>query len=215
MTRRVSRLSACLLGAALAWPGAAQADWLFKKKDYCGDCYGGHCKNRSIKQPFPKIDNCAQIPPGAQPAPPGTYVNRFIQVQQATAETDDFVLYRHMWYRGGSELGPLGRYQLDLISRRLQDTPFPVVIATAKNDALDEARRDVVVSLLKARGYTDETRVIVAYPIAEGLLGDEAPRIQQGILFGGFFNDQGGLFGGGFGFGGLGGFGGFGGGFGF
>jgi hypothetical protein len=123
------------------------------------------------------VDNCATIPRGAQPAPPGTYVNGFIRVQDMLAESDDFVLYSHMWYRGGTQLGPLGRYQLDLISKRLAKVPFPVVVATSRNDELDEARREAIVNLLAMRGFTDATRVIVAYPIAEGLYGEEADRI--------------------------------------
>src|SRR5260370_3298413 len=90
---------------------------------------GGHC-----------TDNCANIPKGAQPAPNGTYVNKFIEVQSNLAEADDFVFYKHMWFMGGTTLGPLGRYQLDLMARRLPNEPFPVVIETSKNDAVDEAR---------------------------------------------------------------------------
>src|SRR5947209_19690061 len=94
-------------------------------------------------------DRCPNIPPGVQPAPPGTYVNKFIKIQAGKAETDDFVIYKHMWFRGGTQLGPLGRYQLDLITRRLATVPFPVVIETNKDDTLDGARRDVIVALLQ------------------------------------------------------------------
>jgi hypothetical protein len=127
-------------------------------------------------------DRCPNIPPGVQPAPPGTYVNKFIKIQAGKAETDDFVIYKHMWYRGGTQLGPLGRYQLDLITRRLSTVPFPVIIETNKDDTLDGARRDVIVALLQARGFTDPDRVIVAYPIAEGLHGDEGFRIYNGMI---------------------------------
>jgi hypothetical protein len=128
------------------------------------------------------VDNCATIPRGALPAPPGTYVNRFIDVQDTLAETDDFVIYKHMWLRNGTTLGPLGRYQLDMIAKRLPTVPFPVVVATSKNDELDEARREYIVSMLSMRGLTDPTRVIVAYPVAEGLHGEEAERIYVGFL---------------------------------
>src|SRR5262245_12689100 len=164
------------------------------------------------------VNNCANIPKGALPAPPGTYVNKFIEIQSGIAEADDFVLYKHMWFKAGTELGPLGRYQLDLISRRLANVPFPVVIETSKNDNLDQQRREIIASLLAARGFTDPSRVIVAYPQAEGLYGDEAPQIYNPLLFGGFLGGGlgglGGITGGtlGAGFGGLGGLGGFGGG---
>jgi hypothetical protein len=158
-------LYGCLLGAGVAWSGTLLA----------GDkCCGGS---------WLCVDNCATIPPGAQPAPPGTYVNRFINIQDTLAETDDFVIYKHMWIKGTTTtLGPLGRYQLDMIAKRLPQVPFPVVIATSKNDELDEARREVVVSLLAMRGLTDPTRVIVAYPTAEVLYGDEAERIYINYL---------------------------------
>src|SRR6266511_1128316 len=145
---RTRWIHACLLGAGLLCPAAAHAGgWLSALN----------------------TDNCANIPKGAQPAPPGTYVNKVLQVQESLAEADDFVLYRHMWLKNGTELGPLGRYQLDLIAKRLPGVPFPVVIETSKNDALDEARRDVVLTLLGARGLADPSRVIVAFPTAEGL----------------------------------------------
>ena len=96
MTHRLRLIQAGLLGAALAFPAAATA----------GD-KGGKCGKGWLS-----VDNCATIPKGALPAPNGTYVNAFIKVQETNAEADDFVIYKHMWFRGGKELGPLGRYQL-------------------------------------------------------------------------------------------------------
>src|SRR5262245_4852589 len=198
MTLKWTQLPGCLLAVGLTLlPTAARA---------------GEKNNR-----WYCTDNCAVIPKGAQPAPLGTYVNKFIEIQTGIAEADDFVLYKHMWYRAGTELGPLGRYQLDLITRRLPNVPFPVVIETSKNDNLDQQRREIIASLLAARGFTDPSRVIVAYPQAEGLYGDEAPIIYNRLVFGGLLGGglggQGGITGGqlGGGFGGLGG-GGFGGG---
>jgi hypothetical protein len=160
--------------------------------------------------PFRCIDNCSTIPPGAQPAPLGTYMNRIIHIQETKAEMDDFVIYKHMWYRAGKELGPYGKYVLDMIAHRLPSVPFPVVVETAKNEELDEARREIIINLLAQRGILDPSRVIVAFSQAEGLYGDEAPTLYQLMLAARFF----GAFGG-FG-GGIGGFGsfGFGGGFG-
>ena len=146
------------------------------------------------------IDNCAQIPRRAQPAPSGTYVNRWNFLQDQKAELDDFVIYQNMWFRGGTELGPMGRYYLDMIANRMGRHPMPIVIETSHDDRLDEARRSVDYPA-GAAGLTDPTRVIVAFPIAEGLLGEEAPRIAAYYLVGGA----------GYNNGGLGGFGGFGG----
>lgn len=166
MTRKRRLIHYWLLGTTLAWPPVLLA----------GERCGKH---------WLCVDNCSTIPPGAQPAPPGTYVNGFIKVQDTLAETDDFVIYKHMWYRGGKELGPLGRYQLDLISKRLAHVPFPVVIATSKNDELDEARREVILNLLSMRGFNDPSRVIVAYPVAEGLEPDDIPRVANRLATGG------------------------------
>jgi hypothetical protein len=168
MTLKQRLLHGWLLGASLAWPGTLLAG------DKC--CGSWLC-----------VDNCATIPPGAQPALPGTYVNRFINTQDTLAETDDFVIYKHMWLKGGKTLGPLGRYQLDQIAKRLPGVPFPVVVATSKNDELDEARREHIIALLAMRGLTDPTRVIVAYPVAEGLYGEEAERIWQSYLRAGLY----------------------------
>ena len=87
-------------------------------------------------------------------------------------------------------------------ANRLPRVPFPVVVETSLDDRLDEARREVLLTLLERRGLTDPSRVIVAFPIAEGMYALEAPRIALFYSFGGF---------GGGGLGGLGGFGGFGG----
>src|SRR5262245_11393802 len=132
MTRKRMRLCGWLVGAGLAWSGHALAG-----DKGCSSCGHWLC-----------VDNCATIPKGALPAPTGTYVNGWANAQETAAESDDFVIYKNMWYRGGKELGPLGKYQLDLIARRLPTTPFPVVIATSKDDELDEARREVIVTLL-------------------------------------------------------------------
>jgi hypothetical protein len=156
-----------------------------------------------------RIDNCLTIPRIAQPAPPGTYVNMWFGRQADAAEQDDFVIYRNMWYKGGTELGPMGRYYIDMITSRLAKVPFPVVIETSHDDRIDDARRAVVLSLLEKRGFTDPTRVIVAYSIAEGLYAEEAQRIASTYLNGGYGGN-----GTNFGYGGFGGLGGFGGGFG-
>ena len=100
------------------------------------------------------IDNCAQIPRRAQPAPSGTYTNRWAFLQEQKAELDDFVIYQNQWFRGGTELGPMGRYYLDLIANRMARHPMPIVIETSRDDRLDEARREVLITLLERRGLT-------------------------------------------------------------
>jgi hypothetical protein len=184
-----------LLTATLVVTGTAHAQG-------CPSCgVGGPGGGSGFGRPCPwYIDNCAQIPRRAQPAPSGTYTNRWAFLQEQKAELDDFVIYQNQWFRGGTELGPMGRYYLDMIANRMARHPMPIVIETSRDDRLDEARREVLITLLERRGLRDPSRVIVAFPIAEGLLGEEAPRIASYYLLGS-----------GGGSGGLGGFGGFGG----
>src|SRR5689334_17421380 len=103
------------LAATLAAAGAAHGQG-------CPSCGlggpavpGGFGTGFSHGRPCPwYVDNCSTIPRRVQPAPSGTYVNRWAHLQTSKAQLDDFVIYQHMWYRGGTELGPMGRYWLDL-----------------------------------------------------------------------------------------------------
>lgn len=173
------------------------------------------------------IDNCADIPSGAVPVPPGTYTNAWLNKQADKAEVDDFVLYYNDFKDGTAELGPFGRPHMAQIIARLPTVPYPVIIQPeddlykplAELKALNEMRRAAVVEILcKAQIPDAADRVVIGHPTAEGLFGDEGDRIYPQILspqFGGF-GALGGIGGGGIGgFGGLGGgFGGLGGGFG-
>jgi hypothetical protein len=132
-----------------------------------------------------EVDNCSSIPAGAMPPPNGTYMNAYIEAQAGKAEADDFVVYRHEWYLGGHELGPYGRYHIDQIIKRLPTVPFPVLVQTQMNEQIDETRRQVIVQALAAAGVPDpDHRVIVGFPQAEGLYGEEAPTIYRQMLRG-------------------------------
>jgi hypothetical protein len=165
---------------------------------------------------LPAVDRCANIPKGAIPQPRGAHVQAFMDVQAGKAEADDFVIYKHEWCEDGKVLGPYGNYHLGQIIRRLPTVPFPVLIQVGPDDKLNEVRRQLIVSQLAAAGIHDpEQRVIVGFPAAEGVYGDEAEiiyyrmiqdRYRSGSGYGGY-----GGFGRGFGYGGFGGFGGFGG----
>src|SRR5262249_174772 len=173
-------MAGSLLAATLAVTGTAHAQG-------CPSCgLGGPDGGNGFGRPCPwYIDNCAQIPRRAQPAPSATYTTPSAFLHQQKAELDDFVIYQNQWFRGGTELGPQGRYYLDLIANRMARHPMPIVIETSRDDRLDEARREVLITLLERRGLRDPSRVIVAFPIAEGLLGEEAPRIAAFYLIGG------------------------------
>jgi hypothetical protein len=127
-----------------------------------------------------QVDNGSTIPPGAIPAPVGTYVNKFIDLQAAKAEADDFVVYNHEWYLGGRDLGPYGRYHLNEMAKRLPSVPFPVVIEPTVDEELNEERRRVIVLLLERyRVPNPNERVILAFPMAGGLYGREAEALPE------------------------------------
>jgi hypothetical protein len=162
-------LRTCLLGGGLLLPALVAG------------CTGGL-----------HVDNCSSIPPGAIPAPIGTYNCKLQDTQAAKAEADDFVIYKYEWYLGGTELGPFGRYHIQEIINRLPYVPFPVIVKPHIDAELTEARRQVIVNYLAKSGIPDpEQRVIVAFPNAEGLYGDEADPIFDRMV-GGDRRDQGG-----------------------
>ena len=179
-----------------------------------GDCAtgpGGHRKGH----PDAHIDNCADIPPGAIPAPVGTYTNTIIKRQIEKGDADEYVVYYNEWLDGEKVLGPFGRDHLTRMIARLPDVPFPVMMQPEPDKPeLNRDRHAALVEALVNAGIADApNRVVVGRPWGEGLFGEEGERIYPRLLQGGF----GGNFNGGFGGGGFGGgnfSGGFGGGFG-
>jgi hypothetical protein len=96
------------------------------------------------------------------PAPRATGLGT-VRLDDSGMQADDFVIYAHMWQKNTAELGPLGRYQLELVARRLRNTAFPVVIETSHDDKLDMARRDMLISMLGSRGFHEPGRIVVGY----------------------------------------------------
>jgi len=125
------------------------------------------------------VDRFDDIARGAIPEPPQTTVHRIMETQTAKAEMDDFVFYRHEFYMDGSQLGPYGQYHVMLIAARLNKVPFPVLIQTVPDAKLNDQRRQTVIAALKKAGYEEniEQRVIVGFPEAEGMGGEEAERV--------------------------------------
>jgi hypothetical protein len=178
------------------------------------------------------VDNCSTIPPGAIPQPTGTFTHNYNQAQAFKAKMDDFVIYNYEWFLGGQELGPYGAFHIRQIIKRLPEVPFPVVIQPDTDVPADDERRAVIVEYLTRAGIPDaDQRVVIGFPEAEGIYGEEGPPIFRQMVtpynneFGYTNNFQnlagefgaGGLLGGGVsglggfggGFGGLGGFGGY------
>ena len=117
--------------------------------------------------------------PVRKPAPLGSYLYGWRDAQAIAAEADQFVIYRQEWYLDGTKPGPYGSYHLQRIVERLPSVPFPVIIEVdMRDEKINLARKTFVVNQLLAAGITDApARVIVGYPRAEGLFGDEAARI--------------------------------------
>lgn len=137
-----------------------------------------------------------EIEAGAIPEPPYMTVRRHYETQAGKAEADDFVFYRHEFYMDGKELGPYGQYHLRLIANRLNQVPFPVLIQAVPDARLNEQRRQTVVAALKKAGHEDiESRVIIGFPEAEGMGGDETERVNASLPQAGTgVNGTGGLF---------------------
>jgi hypothetical protein len=128
------------------------------------------------------VDRFADIPPGAIPEPPQTTVHRHFETQSAKAEADDFVFYRHEFFMDGKELGPYGQYHLRLVANRIHTVPFPILVQAMPDPKLNEARRQTVILGLKRIGLDDiDQRVIVGFPEAEGMSGEEAERVNASL----------------------------------
>lgn len=128
------------------------------------------------------VDRFADIPPGAIPEPPHATVHRHFETQAAKAEADDFVFYRHEFYMDGKDLGPYGQYHLRLVANRIHQVPFPILIQAQPDPKLNEARRQTVILALKRVGLDDiDQRVIVGFPEAEGMSGEEAERVNASL----------------------------------
>lgn len=167
---------------------------------------------------------CDDIPAGAIPVCTGVHTHEIFRKQAEIAEADDFVIYECEWlydpvrFCGSAKPGPYGTYHLAQMLKRLPEVPYPVLIQMNVDAKLNEARRQFVVQFLESNGLADaETRVILGFPEAEGLFGNEAAAIFR-MGYGGpglpgaggpGGNGPGGY--GGFGYGGMGGLGGIGG----
>ena len=116
-----------------------------------------------------------------------------MNLQTHRAAASDFVVQRHEWFQGRSELGPAGQRHLSELPSRMRHEPHMVIIEPAEPDLklhfnvrdaalaaqeLNQTRRFQVVQTLHRYGVEDaEMRVQIAYPQAEGLHGAQATRI--------------------------------------
>ncbi len=93
------------------------------------------------------------------------------------AADDQFVIYQNEWYLGSGFLGPYGCTHVKRIAALLPRQPAVVILQPAPSPDLNESRRMLLVRLLQREGVVDaEQRVVVTFPTAEGMSGDEAAR---------------------------------------
>lgn len=124
--------------------------------------------------------NPNKIPFGAIPQPIGTHSQALFALQAQKAEADDFVFYQHEWKESTAQLGPFGQRHLEMVTRRLPEEQYIVVLEPHADEAVNEARRLTMVQLLQFYQIPDaESRVMVAHPLAEGLTGEEAAKLQS------------------------------------
>lgn len=159
-------------------------------------------------------NRCADISPGAVPAPPGTYNTQWQQTQEARADEDYLVFYQYEWLGDSDRLSPFGKRHVERLLTRLPHTPSPIVIEASGDAQRDQLRVAAMTShLARYDAAWANYPVVLGRSQAEPLYGFESPRVSNGFIGGRGVGGQGG---GGFGGagGGIGGGGGGGGGFG-
>lgn len=133
----------------------------------------------------------------------GLLNDNITRLQEANAEASDFVIYEHEFQGDSARLNEYGQDHIKQIAARVARVPFPIVVEKSKispregtvhgypvhsNEALDLARRDVLVQALSQMGVNDaERRVVVGYPYGPGYTDFEAERAYGGGIssFGG------------------------------
>ena len=176
------------------------------------------------------VERARDVAYATVPQPVGTASRMHFSRQESRAEEGDFVVHQHEWFNGGVSLGPGGHRHLERLAQRMGGESFIVVVEPVAPDLklhrdigvaatvakkTDAHRRVVLVELLANSGVKDaDSRVVVGWPGAEGLRGDEASRVfgRMNSRIRGGGGGFGGGGGGGGGFGGCGGLGGGGGG---
>jgi uncharacterized membrane protein YgcG len=126
------------------------------------------------------IDRYAAMPAGAIPPPPGTSLHGHAMVHAQEAEADDFVIYRCEWQADGIQLGPYGKKHVVQLAQRVPKQPSLIVLEPDEHrPEVDQARHKVLIETLANLGVGDAAaRVVIGYPNAEGLQGDEARRVE-------------------------------------
>lgn len=128
-------------------------------------------------------DQCDDIPPGAIPAPAGTFTRHWKETQAANAEIEQFTIYLADWIGKSDELGPFGTRRLEQMARRMETFPGPIVVESSDKQDLDDLRRQSVVVALASQGVElADDRVIVGRSTAYPLYAAESNSIVSGAL---------------------------------
>ncbi len=155
-TRHSARHCGLLLAASL---------WL------ASGCHGMH----------PRHGHHAVIPPGAVPAPAGTYRDQWQAEQAARADEDFFVFYLYEWQGESDQLSPFGQRHVERLIHRTCGPLYPLRVQPSGDAERDQAR---VAALQRAVTQYDPSwadyPIQIGRPTAEPMYGFEAPRVLRG-----------------------------------
>lgn len=220
-----------VMGALVTCGCAADRVCKVSCPDACAEACAADCLPKTFGAAEPNVtladwNRCVEpVSEDAIPSPPGTYVNAWLDAQQATASQRHRVITRNEWFAGGDQLSPDGVQHLHRLASVMSHDPSWVVIesqplslktdesyseALQRINELQQRRRQLVVAQLSSGGVADADRwVIFAEDRTVGVRGIEAPQIFNRQFQTGGQGNRGGAgnngFGGGLGGGGLGG----------
>ncbi len=155
-----------------------------RRRDYgCSQLLGGVLATLLVGCQSDSWYLADRYPPGPPLAPNESSIDTYTRIEAHKAEADNFVVYDNEWYMGGQQLGPYGTIHATQIAKRLEANPWPVVIQATFDPELDATRRRAYVKYLTDNGIANaDTRVMIGFPEAEGLYGEEAPVIYGKLL---------------------------------
>ena len=126
------------------------------------------------------VDCCADIPAGAIPAPAGSKVCNWQNVQVAGAYADQSVLYRSDFVGDTAELSLGAIQRMSRLANAGYAGNLPWVIEPSDASELDQARVQTVINQLTQLGASPAD-VSISVPAAIGLSGPQAEQLGVGI----------------------------------
>lgn len=127
-------------------------------------------------------ENCNDIPKGAIPQPLGSYVCAWHSAHAASADQDDRVLYSYQFECGGDQLSAEGKRHLRMQMGDTSGIVRPIIVQSVDDPELSVRRRNSVIDYLVQLGIEQPNDLVrIGDSKAEGLLGQDVPRIANGI----------------------------------